>query len=213
MNLNSYDILSLFKEMESAIRKVLAPKLQDVHFIILDKEIIGAIKESDFAGMFMMRSIQVGDLEGQLIRLRQRGITSAKSSINGSSLKAPGLQAHGGKRNATDLQTVTFNAFSPAITSHQLLKFGPVFRNNSVVLPIQLKGNKVIEPGSSSASRLWNLDQVDDFNFSMILQFDLVQSQVSGAGEPKQAERDMDSQFDDTRSNISASKKSKPNGH
>ena len=43
MNLNSYDILSLFKEMETAIRRVLAHKLQDVHFIIeqIEHEVLG----------------------------------------------------------------------------------------------------------------------------------------------------------------------------
>jgi len=57
MNLNSYDILSLFKEMEAAIRKVLTHKLHQVHFILLDHEIIGAIGESSFANMFLMKTV------------------------------------------------------------------------------------------------------------------------------------------------------------
>lgn len=64
MNLNSYDTLSLFKEMDHAIRCVLGKKMVDVHFIILDHEIIGAILESNFANMFMMRPILVGQIEG-----------------------------------------------------------------------------------------------------------------------------------------------------
>ena len=68
-----------------------------------------------------------------------------------------------------------FNSFSPTISNLDLLKFGPVYKNNTVFMPLKIKQAKQtnFEDGKE---KLWTLDQTDDFNFSMLLQFDLKKS-------------------------------------
>ena len=62
MNVKSHDVVSLFKEMNYAIAKVLGNGLGRVNYLIIDKEIVGAIQESANRRSFLMRPIQIDTL-------------------------------------------------------------------------------------------------------------------------------------------------------
>lgn len=133
MNVNSHDIFSLFKEMDLAVRRVLRHNLSSVNYIMIDSEIIGALLESEYSKSFLIRPIQIENLDGYLVQLKQGDQIEIIRRSTGQLKRSSESQ---------DLQAIMFNSFSPAITNLELLKFGPVYRNNSVVMPIKLKQAK-----------------------------------------------------------------------